>query len=476
MQTEAPGEKASAAAPPAPAAPRRGPNIFDESRPMWRYFLAFLIPMMVSNVLQSASSTLNSIFVGRLIGVNALAAISAFFPLLFFLISFLIGLSSGASVLIGQAFGARDEHRMKQITGTVLSMGLIIGAAAMLIGLLLVERLLAALGTPANIYPEAVSYARIILIFSPILFLYLIYITALRGTGDSITPFFALLASTILGIILTPAFIRGWMGLPQLGVNSAAVAAVIANLVAFAGMLVYLRMRRHPLALDREIITDLRFNPAIAKRVVQIGVPTGVQVVMLSLAEVAVLSFVNRFGSHATAAYGAVNQVVSYVQFPAISIGITASIFGAQCIGARREHKLQSVVHSGVALNYIIGAILVTLCYTFAWDILGWFITDPDTLRIAHSLLMITLWSYLIFGNSAVLSGVMRASGSVLWPTAISIFGIWGIEVPTAYILMHRIGIQGIWIGYPVAFCVVLALQSSYYFFVWKKKTHQRLI
>ena len=89
---------------------------------------------------------------------------------------------------------------------------------------------------------------------------------------------------------------------------------------------------------------------------------------------------------------------------------------------------------------------------------------------------MITLWSYLIFGNSAVLSGIMRASGAVLWPTAISIFGIWGVEVPTAYVLMHRVGIEGIWMGYPVAFCVVLLLQSSYYFFVWKKKTHARLV
>ena len=472
MQSSIPDEKPAAAAP----QPRRGPNIFDESRPMWRHFLIFLIPLMLSNVLQSASSTLNSIFVGRLLGVNALAAISAFFPLLFFLISFLIGLSTGASVLIGQAYGARDEHRMKQITGTVLSMGLIVGAAAMLIGLVLVERLLTVLGTPHNIFADATAYARVILVFSPILFLYLIYVTALRGTGDSQTPFYSLVVSTIIGMLLTPAFIRGWFGLPQLGVISAAVATVIATLTAFIGMLLYLRARKHPLALDREIITDLRFNVAIAKRVVQIGVPTGLQVVMLSLAEVAVLSFVNRFGSHATAAYGAVNQVVSYVQFPAISIGIASSIFGAQCIGARREDKLQSVVHSGVALNYIIGSLIVLACYVFAWNILGWFIIDLDTLRIAHSLLMITLWSYLIFGNSAVLSGIMRASGAVLWPTAISIFGIWGVEVPTAYVLMHRVGIEGIWMGYPVAFCVVLLLQSSYYFFVWKKKTHARLV
>jgi Na+-driven multidrug efflux pump len=210
--------------------------------------------------------------------------------------------------------------------------------------------------------------------------------------------------------------------------------------------------------------------------VIRIGVPTGLQVMMVSFAEIAVISFVNRFGSSATAAYGAVNQVIGYVQFPAISIGISASIFGAQCIGARREDKLGSVIRSAVGLNYVIGGIIIGLCYIFAWQILGWFITDRHTLDIAHELLMITLWSYLLFGNSAVLSGVMRGSGTVLWPTINGIFSIWAIEVPAAYILMHYQGLVGVWLGYPIAYCVVLTLQFCYYEFVWKRKTHERLV
>jgi len=189
-----------------------------------------------------------------------------------------------------------------------------------------------------------------------------------------------------------------------------------------------------------------------------------------------VISFVNHFGSSATAAYGAVNQVVSYVQFPAISIGIGDSLFGAQCIGARREDLLNTVVRSAVGLNYLIGGILITLCYAFAWVILGAFITDLHTLDIAHALLMITLCSYLLFGNSAVISGVMRSSGAVLWPTLNGVFAIWGIEVPAAYILMHHYGLNGVWMGYPISFVVVLLLQYRYYTFVWKKRTHERLV
>ncbi|MDP9018238.1 MAG: MATE family efflux transporter [Candidatus Eremiobacteraeota bacterium] len=443
---------------------------------MWQTMGMFLIPLMLSNILQSISQTLNSIFVGRMIGVDALAAISAFFPVLFLLISFLIGLSSGSTVLIGQAFGARDVHKMKQITGTTLFMGLALGVIAMIVGLIFTDRLLILLGTPANIMADAISYSRVILVSSPILFLYLIYTTVIRGTGDSTTPFYFLIVSTVIGVVLTPVFIRGWVGMPQLGVVSAAVAMIIANLVAMIGMMFYLRARKSPLALDWEIITDLRFDSAIAKNIVKIGLPTGLQVVMVSLAEVAVLSFVNHFGSHATAAYGAVNQVVGYVQFPAISIGIAGSIFASQCIGASRTDKLASVVHSAVALQYAIVGTLVALCYLFAWNILGWFLTDADTLHKAHGLLMITLWGYLLFGNSAVLSGIMRASGAVLWPTLNGIFAIWAIEVPVAYLLMQHMGLNGIWVGYPVSFAVVLSLQFGYYTFFWKKRTHKRLV
>jgi putative MATE family efflux protein len=310
----------------------------------------------------------------------------------------------------------------------------------------------------------------------PVFFVYFVYATILRGTGDSATPFYALIVSAVLAIAITPLFIIGAFGLPKLGVVSAAVAGLIANAAALAWLLIYLRRRNHPLQFDRETLGDMLIDWKILGSVVRIGVPTGLQVMMVSLAEIAVISFVNRFGSSATAAYGAVNQVVNYVQFPAISIGISASIFGAQCIGARREDKLGSVIRSAVGLNYFIGAILIGLCYLFAWAILGWFITDLNTLHIAHQLLMITLWSYAIFGNWSVLSGIMRGSGDVIWPTAIGIFTIWGVEVPAAYLLMQHVGLKGVWLGYPIAYCVGLTLAFCYYEFVWKRKTHARLV
>ncbi|MGH7738317.1 MAG: MATE family efflux transporter [Candidatus Tyrphobacter sp.] len=458
------------------AARRQGVNIFDTSRPMWLLFLVFLVPLILSNLLQTASQTFGAVFLGRMIGTSALAAVSAVFPVVFLLFSFLIGIASGSTVLIGQAYGAKDEHRVKKIAGTVLGATLMFGILTAVVGFIVAPGMLALLRTPPNIIANSDAYARVVFLISPILFPYLAYTTFLRGTGDSTTPFWFLLISTILNVILTPAFIAGWAGLPKLGVVSVAVASLISQGIAFAAFLVRLHLVNHPLKFDLETARDMMIDWKILGSVLRIGVPTGIQVIMVSLAEIAVISFVNRFGSSATAAYGAVNLVVSYVQFPAISIGIAASIFGAQSIGACREDMLKHVVRNAVMLNYVIGGVIIAICYVFAWDIIGWFIVDPHTLDIAHTLLMITLWSYLLFGNSSVMSGVMRSSGTVLWPTINGIVAIWGVEVPAAYLLMHRVGLDGVWMGYPISFIVVVLLQYRYYTLYWKKRTHERLV
>ena len=457
------------------AARRPGVNVFDESKPMWRIMLVFLIPLMISNILQSASQTFTFVFLGRMLGVDALAAVSAVFPVVFLLFSFMVGIGSGSTVLIGQAFGAGDHARVKKVAGTVLGATLVFGIVMAIVGYTCSPWLLKALGTPANIIAESDRYTRVVFLTFPLFFPYLSYTTFLRGTGDSQTPLWNLILTTILAIFLTPALIQGWFGLPHFGILSPALSGLGANVIAFAALLIALRLMNHPLQFDAEMARGMIVDRKILWMVLRIGVPTGLQVIMVSLAEIAVISFVNHYGSSATAAYGAVNQIEGYVQFPAISIGIAASIFGAQCIGAKREDKLGSVVRSAVTLNYIVGGILVLVLYIFSWAALGLFITDARTLDIAHALLMITLWSYLIFGNSSVVSGVVRSSGDVLIPTAIGIGSIWLVEVPSAWILMHFFGLNGVWMGYPIAFCCGLTGQFIYYEFFWKRKTHQRL-
>ncbi len=456
--------------------PARRSIALDDSKPIWRSMALFLIPLMLSNILQSLGQSANSIYIGRLVGVNALAAVSAIFPIVFFLVSFLIGLASGSTALIGQAYGASDHTRVKEIAGSTIALTLVLGAIVGILGGVFAYPMLAALHTPANIIAASASYARVTFFGIPIFFTYLIYTTFMRGTGDTKTPFYVLIASTALTMSLTPALILGWLGLPRFGTNGAAIGNILASALALVGLLVYLRRTGNPLALDAEMLRNVRLRWPLVRTIAKIGIPTSVNLVMVSLSEIALLSLVNGYGSLAVAAYGAVNQVVSYVQFPAISIAIAASIFSSQSIGAGRTDRVPTVVRAAIVLNYVIEGVLIALAYVFSSDLISLFVASPPTVAIAHSLLMITLWSYAIFGNSRVLSAIMIASGTVVWPTAIGIVSIWGVEVPVAYALAARIGLDGVWYGYPAAFVAALVAQSCYFLFVWKRKPLRRLV
>ncbi|MBN9430236.1 MAG: MATE family efflux transporter [Burkholderiales bacterium] len=447
-----------------------------DARPLWRVFIAFLGPMVLGNVLQSMSGTLNHIFVGQMLGTRALAAVSAMFPIIFFLISLVIGVGAGASVLIGQAWGAREPAKVKTIAGTAISLGLLLGLVVALFGGLFTDALLRLLRTPPDVLPEATGYARTMMLAMPGLLVFILMTQLLRGVGDTVTPLYSLLLSTAVSCLLTPAFIRGWFGLPQLGVTSAAAASIVSFVAALAYLGWHMHRRNHPLAPDRQLLRALRVDRRTLKLVLRIGLPTGVQMIVISLAEIALLALVNRFGSDATAAYGAVNQVVNYVQFPALSISIAASILGAQAIGASRGDRLGAIVRTGLWMNVAVTGALIIIGYLFSRHLIGLFITSATVIELAQTLLHIMLWSSLVFGFASVLSGVMRASGAVLVPTAISIFCIAAIEVPSAYWLADRFGVEGIWMAYPITFVSMLVLQAGYYRFVWRFMKLEKLV
>ncbi|SMP04759.1 putative efflux protein, MATE family [Laceyella tengchongensis] len=456
----------------------QGINHKQPDTPVWRAMFIFLIPLILSNALQSISQLVNSLIVGRWLGVEALAAISSFFPLFFLLVSFTIGIGSGSSILIGQAHGAKNEERLKAIVGTTLTFTFILGVVSSVVGSLFTWEIMRFIGTPENIITVSVHYARILFWSLPVMFLYISYTTFIRGIGDSKTPFYSLIVSTVLNVALMPFLIFGWLGLPRLGIYGSAYASVISTVLTFIITLIYLSKTKHPLQFDASVRKHLRMDWDLLKLLLRLGIPSSIQMILISLSEIAVISFVNKFGSNATAAYGAVNQVVSYVSMPAISLGIAVSIFAAQSIGSKQLDRLKQVIRAGALLNVVMGGVLITLVYLLSKEILSLFLTNQPTLTIAHDLLMITLWSYLIFGQAMIISATMRASGTVFWPTVFSVASIWLVEVPVAYFLSNftSLGIIGIWIGYPAAFIVNLGLQYAYYRWSWKQKSITSLI
>ncbi|WFU72739.1 MATE family efflux transporter [Bradyrhizobium sp. CB2312] len=444
--------------------------------PLWTTFLRFLAPLMLSNALQSLFGTISNVYLGQLIGVDALAAVSTFFPVMFFLFAFVMGLSTGATVLIGQAFGAGEHNKIRSVVGTTLAVGLLLSISVALIGGLLSRQLMMALATPADILDQASAYARIMLLTMPLGFVFLLMTAMIRGVGDALTPLLALALSTAIGLILTPMLIRGSLGLPAAGITSPAWAAAIANVLTLIALAIYLLRTKHALAPDSRLLRHLRLNRAVLGKILGIGLPSAIGMVVMAIAELVLLGLVNGFGSDATAAYGAVNQVMGYTQFTAMSISIAVSILGAQAIGRGDRAELDGIVRTGLAFNLVLTGGLVVLIYLVPRAVLGLFITDGAVLDLAKGLLTIALWSSVPFGLATVFSGAMRAAGVALTPMLLSIFAIVAIELPSAVILSRTIGLAGVWAAYPIVFCAMLVLQMGYYLLVWRRRAIRRLV
>lgn len=440
--------------------------------PMWRGFLVFLLPLMAQNILQSLGVTINNIFVGRLLGVEALASASMFFPVAFFFIAFLIGISAGASVLIGQAFGAGNLDLVRRITGTTLSVALIGGVVVGVFGSTMARPIMQALNAPPEIFDEATHFAHISFMTMPVTFMFIIGSSLLRGVRDTMRPLAAQAGATLMAAGMTPLLIRH----TSMGAAAAPVSMAMAQTVALVILGVYLYRIKHPMAPDRALWACLRPDWGLLKTVLRVGLPTGVQVVIGSISGLVIIKLVNAFGHEATAAYGAVSQIQSYVQFPALSIAIAASIWGAQMIGAGRADRLDEVLKTALSLNLLLTGGLVALAYLFSRPMIGLFITDASVIETAQRLLHIVTWSSLMFGAGSIFSGLMRASGTVIPPMLIAVFCILGIELPVAVLLSKHIGLDGIWWGYVSSFAMLMVLQGAYYMLIWRKKTIVALV
>jgi putative MATE family efflux protein len=443
---------------------------------LWKTFFVFLVPLIATNILQNLSGTINTIFVGQMMGVDAIAAVSVFFPILFFLLAFVIGISAGTMVLVGQAWGAQNLEKVRAVIGSTLFMTLIGGSIIAVLGLIFAKHILNLLGTDPTVMHLSLPYVEWMLVGSPLLFVYIIYTSILRGVGDSVTPLIALSLTSLIGLAVTPVLLKGYFGFPALGIIAPAIATIMGYAAVLIFLAFYLNYKNHPLKIDRQLLQHIHYDAELCKLILKLGIPTGIQMVTTSLAGLVIIGLVNRYGAHATAAYGAVNQVLNYIQFPALSISIAASIFAAQAIGAGKPDLLAKVTRTALGMNLLFTGSLITLAYLFSKYLMALFITEHSVIELGQQLLFIVLWSILFFGASAIFASIMRASGTVNVPMLINIFTIILIEVPCAYWFSSLWGLTGIWIAYALSFVCLCIFQASYYQFFWKKSKIKVLI
>ncbi len=457
-------------APATPAArPRRRGDLTEG--PIFRTLVLFSVPALLTNALQSMSSTVNSIWVGRLIGEDALAATANANIIMFLLLSAGFGFGMAGTVKIGHRFGAHDLDGARRTFGSAVGFTGIIMIAVALIGWIGAPYLLDVLDTPGGAYALALSYLRLMFVAVPFLVVSLILSMGLRGTGDPRTPLIFMGVTVGIDAIFNPMLISGFGPFPKLGIAGSALSTVCASLISFAGMVAYVYAKDLPLRLRGAELSYLRPRKDELNFIVLKGIPMGAQMLVMSAAGIIIVGLVNREGVLMTAAYGAAMQLFTYIQMPAMAIGGAVSAMAAQYIGARKWHQLDHVARAGVLINFAMTGVLTAILLVFDRQALGLFLgPDSPAVPIGRHIQLIASWNFILFGVTMVYSATMRAGGAVWIPLGIIAFTLYPVRLGFYFLTYGRLGSDAIWWSFPIAASASLVLAWWFYHYSgWRK-------
>jgi putative MATE family efflux protein len=307
-----------------------------------RALLAFSLPILFGNVLQSVNGSVNAVWVGKFLGESAFAAVGNSNVVMFLLFGVMFGFSIASTVMVGQCVGAKNIAEAKRVVGSSAAFFFGLTVALSLLGFAMSGPLLAWLRTPPDALAFAVAYIRIVFLAFPFMGGLFFLMAVLRGAGDSRTPFNYLCLSVVLDIVLNPLLIFGWGPFPRLGIAGSATATLIAQGSSFFALVVHLYRTRHFLCIHRDELELFKPDWKLVRLLVTKGIPMGLQMLVVSSSMIALTALVNRFGSQETAAFNAAMQLWNYVQMPSLAIAGAVSSMVAQNVGARQWDRVGS--------------------------------------------------------------------------------------------------------------------------------------
>jgi putative MATE family efflux protein len=439
--------------------------------PIGHTLLLFALPTLGSNILQSLNGSINTIWVGRFLGENALAATSNANIIMFLLFGAVFGFGMAATVLIGQAMGRHDTDSARQAFGAAV--GLVLGGAitVALLGYVLSPMILQLLATPGDAMALALSYLRVIFLGLPAAMLLVLLMMGLRGAGDAMTPLWFMVLSVILDAGLNPVLILGLGPAPAMGIAGSAAATLIANHVAVVGLIATIYLRDLPIRLRGRELGYLLPSAVLMRAIVGKGLPMGAQMLVMSLAGLTMVGLVNRLGVDTVAAYAVSQQLWTYIQMPAMAIGAAVSAMAAQNIGAGAWDRVGGITRAGLLYNCLITGAMVAMVLLFDRPVMTLFIgADSPALPIARHIQLIASWNFILFGVTMVLFSTVRANGAVWMPLLALIIAMYPVRIGFAIGARPLLGSDALWWSFPIGSLAALALAAAYYRFGnWRK-------
>ena len=394
----------------------------------WKRILEFSIPMLLGNVAQQLYNTADSIIVGKYVGDNALAAVGSAMPILNLLLALFVGIATGAGIVVSQSFGARDRDGLTKAIGNCIALSAIASVVIMIVGPLITMPMLTLLGTPESIINWCADYLNIYFLGIVGFFFYNMLSGVLRGLGDSVSALGFLLVAAVLNVLLDLWFVQ------RMGVAGVALATILSQ--GISAVLCYIKLARMGNLFDLDLKT-MKLIPAVAGRILRIGIPSGITQAIMATAGMVVLNLTNAMGEMVIACNVIVMRVDGFAMMPNFTFGQTMSVYTGQNVGAGKFDRVTKGVKQGGLIAVAFSGAITLILLTLAPTLFSFFTETPALIDLASRMIRIMAVGYICIAVTQVLGGVMRGAGDTVSPMWISIISTILIRIPVAYGLAY---------------------------------------
>lgn len=434
---------------------------FTEGR-IVKQLIVFSGPIMLTNLLQTSYQLVDSLWIGNLLGATALGSVAIASAIVFTVLSFVIGLNNAALTILSQQKGREDMEGLKRYLNAFVVILTVMALLLSFFGYIFSESLLNLLGTPDNMMVSAKAYLQINFIGILFLFGYNFISTVLRALGDSKTPLRFVVVAVGLNIVLDPLFIAVF----DLGIKGAAYATILAQGSAFVyGLIHVLRYKLAPFSIPS--------LPKIGEigLILNLGIPSGLQMAVISAGSAAIMSVVTVFGGHAVGGFGAAQRLDSLIMLPANALGTAVSSMAGQNIGVKNWKRISSITKSGLIYNFAVMVSIGLVVIYFAEFGVSLFIQEPEAVEFGTQYLQIMALCFPFLGINFILNGIVRAAGAMYQVLILNIISFWVLRYPLTALFSSLYGEIGIALGMGASFIVSSVVASLYYRFgKWREK------
>lgn len=406
--------------------------------------IKFAIPMFIGNLFQQLYNVADSLVVGNFLGSDALAAVTSTGSLIFLLVGFFNGTAMGAGVIIARFFGAKDHENVKKAIHTDLAFGILCGAIMTLIGVIFAPQILTLMDTPEDVFVQSVLYIRIYFLGSIAVVLYNVCMGIMQAVGDSRHPLYYLIFSSVVNILLDLLF----NGVFKLGVEYAALATIISQLLATLMCLWRLTGKSQTYRVE---LRKIGFDKGLLKQIVGIGLPSGLQNSIISIANVVIQANINAFGSAAMAGCGAYFKIEGFVFLPITCFSMALTTFIGQNLGAKQYDRAKKGAAFGIFCSITLAEVIGILVYFFMPRLILLFNAEADVVNYGILQAHTESLFYFLLAFSHTVAGIMRGAGKSTVPMFVML-GCWCIFRITYVTIITSIipTIQVVFWAYPI--------------------------